>query len=148
MPVPDGPWADFAKAGFYPDLSSLHFIARAITPSRRPRRFDTRFLLARTPQSQEPLHDDSETIASLWVRPVDALDRFRAGELAMISPTIANLEFLVPHDTADDALRAAERVGTPPAIVPKLRLDREGRVVDLVLPGDPGYDTMDPLEVT
>ena len=126
---------------------SIRYVSHWITPIGERRRFDTRFLLARAPQSQEPLHDDSETIASLWVRPADALDRFRRGELAMISPTIANLEFLVPHATADDALRAAERVGTPPAIQPKLRLDRDGRVVDLVLPGDPGYDTMDALEI-
>ena len=35
-------WADFAKARVHPDLSHIHFIARAVTPARRPRRFDTR----------------------------------------------------------------------------------------------------------
>jgi 8-oxo-dGTP pyrophosphatase MutT (NUDIX family) len=33
----------FAPHGVYPDLAALHLIARAITPPRRPRRFDTRF---------------------------------------------------------------------------------------------------------
>jgi 8-oxo-dGTP pyrophosphatase MutT (NUDIX family) len=44
--VPGEVWADFAKARVHPDLAQIHFIARAITPPRRPRRFDTRFLTA------------------------------------------------------------------------------------------------------
>lgn len=38
-----GPWAAFAQAQILPDLASIHFVARAITPPRRPKRFDTRF---------------------------------------------------------------------------------------------------------
>jgi 8-oxo-dGTP pyrophosphatase MutT (NUDIX family) len=44
--APAGPWQAFAEAGVIPDLSRLHFIARAITPPRRPRRFDSRFFAA------------------------------------------------------------------------------------------------------
>ena len=40
---PPGAWSDFAAQGVFPDLEALHFVARAITPPRRPRRFDTRF---------------------------------------------------------------------------------------------------------
>src|SRR5580692_2159957 len=46
MAVPTGPWQAFAKAGIVPDLSQIHFIARAITPPKRPRRFDSRFFAA------------------------------------------------------------------------------------------------------
>ncbi len=44
--VPPGPWEAFAKAGIAPDLSGIQFIARAITPPRRPLRFDSRFFMA------------------------------------------------------------------------------------------------------
>lgn len=41
--APEGSWAEFAAHGVYPDLSAVTFVARAITPPRRPKRFDTRF---------------------------------------------------------------------------------------------------------
>jgi 8-oxo-dGTP pyrophosphatase MutT (NUDIX family) len=44
--VPVGPWSAFAQAGVLPDLGAIHFVARAITPPRRPRRFDARFFAA------------------------------------------------------------------------------------------------------
>ncbi len=44
--APKGPWQAFAETGIQPDLSSMHFIARAITPPRRKRRYDTRFFTA------------------------------------------------------------------------------------------------------
>ena len=46
MAAPAGVWQAFATAGVLPDLSAVHFIARAITPPRRPRRFDSRFFAA------------------------------------------------------------------------------------------------------
>ena len=44
--APAGAWSRFAATGVFPALDSLDFIARAITPPRRPRRFDTRFFVA------------------------------------------------------------------------------------------------------
>jgi len=41
--APNAEWAKFAASGVAPDLAAVHFIARAITPPGRPRRFDTRF---------------------------------------------------------------------------------------------------------
>ena len=41
--LPNEEWARYHETGVEPDLAGLHFIARAITPPGRPRRFDTRF---------------------------------------------------------------------------------------------------------
>ena len=43
---PPGAWRAFAEAGIVPDLGTIHFVARAITPPKRPLRFDSRFFAA------------------------------------------------------------------------------------------------------
>ena len=43
---PPAAWAPFLAHGVGPNLAALSFIARAITPPGRPRRFDARFFLA------------------------------------------------------------------------------------------------------
>ena len=37
------PWSEFFAQGYWPKPSALTFVARAITPPGRPRRYDTRF---------------------------------------------------------------------------------------------------------
>ncbi|WP_428029907.1 NUDIX hydrolase [Ancylobacter sp.] len=39
-------WKAFGEAGLFPNLEALTFIARAVTPPRLARRFDTRFFMA------------------------------------------------------------------------------------------------------
>ena len=119
---------------------SIHYVSHWVTPIGESRRFDTRFFVARAPQAQEPLHDDNETIASLWVEPSDALIRCEQGELAMIPPTIKNLEFLSEHPSTADVLVAASKISVPTTILPRLRTNSDGKVIGIVLPGQPGYD--------
>jgi 8-oxo-dGTP pyrophosphatase MutT (NUDIX family) len=69
--APAGPWAEFAATGYYPDLSTLHFIARAVTPSRRPKRFDTRFFAvdasAIAHRVDNVVHDGAELVELVWM---------------------------------------------------------------------------------
>ncbi len=118
---------------------SIHYVSHWITPVGEARRFDTRFFVARAPESQEPLHDSQETIASLWVQPQDALDKLARGELAMFPPTSENLKFLANFKTTDEVLAAAKKVSNPTAILPRLRTNSDGKVIGVLMPSDPGY---------
>ncbi|MGH9299912.1 MAG: NUDIX hydrolase, partial [Acidimicrobiales bacterium] len=48
------------REGLQLDLARLGYISHWITPAGSPRRYDTRFLVARMPPGQEALHDDVE----------------------------------------------------------------------------------------
>ena len=85
-------------------VDALHWVSRWVTPPRAPRRFDTRFFVARAPSNQAFLHDDRELIASEWVRPLHALDRFKGGDIELILPTERSLELLLDASTVDEAL--------------------------------------------
>jgi 8-oxo-dGTP pyrophosphatase MutT (NUDIX family) len=125
------------------DLSTIRYVAHWVTPvGEGARRFDTRFFLASAPEEQEGLHDDSETVHSMWVRPEAAIAQAEAGELLMMPPTIANLRFVGAYRTAEDALAAADAAGPPPRIQPKVRKDAEGRIVGVAMPGDGDYDDL------
>jgi 8-oxo-dGTP pyrophosphatase MutT (NUDIX family) len=69
--VPAGAWAAFAEAGIRPDLSTVHFIARAITPPRRVRRYDTRFFAADASAIAHRIDGkvgpDAELVELVWV---------------------------------------------------------------------------------
>ena len=64
-------WDEFAKANVHPDLGQIQFIARAITPRRRPRRFDTRFFTADATSIAHRIDGvvgpDSELVELTWV---------------------------------------------------------------------------------
>jgi len=70
-PVPEGPWQAFAAAKVLPDLAQLHFIVRAITPPRRPRRFDARFFAvdasAIAHRVEGIVGPDSELVELVWL---------------------------------------------------------------------------------
>ena len=126
------------------DLSLLHYVDHWVTPLGEPRRFDTRFFLAEVPPHQVLVHDDRETVDSLWVRPADAVTMFAERELQMMPPTIANLRRLAEHTSVADALDAAALIVDPPRIEPRLRLDANGKTIGLAMPWDADYAALDP----
>ena len=100
-----GPWRGFRAVGALPDLSALTYIARAITPPGRTRRFDARFFMA----SAEALLDvpaarpteELDTVA--WI----PMDEARALDLPAITRFVLT--------------EAAERLATPDRPLPYVR---------------------------
>jgi 8-oxo-dGTP pyrophosphatase MutT (NUDIX family) len=126
-----------------PAIDELVWVSHWITPRGEGRRFDTRFYVAPAPAEQSSVHDDHETIASLWVDPADALARQSAGELTMMPPTITNLRMLAGFASVDAAMDAARTMPPPTCVLPKLRRDDAGVLVGVSMPGDADYDSLD-----
>jgi 8-oxo-dGTP pyrophosphatase MutT (NUDIX family) len=107
------------------DADALGYIAHWITPLPEPRRYDTRFFLARLPEGAETARDAREMTDAVWLSARRALERFEAGRLPMVFPTVKTLQLLQSHKSVDEALHAF-RARTITPILPRLVLMPEG----------------------
>ena len=89
--------------------ADLFTLAHWVTDRDLPRRFDVPFLVARMPDGQTPVADETEQFEPSWVRPSDALARHAAGTFFMIFPTLRTLERLQRYASADSVLAAYAR---------------------------------------
>jgi 8-oxo-dGTP pyrophosphatase MutT (NUDIX family) len=88
-------------------VDRIHFFNRFVTPFGRPRRFDTRFFIAEAPEGQTGVHDDTETVDSLWISPQEALERNDAREFDLMRVTRMQLETLARYGNKAELLAAA-----------------------------------------
>jgi len=100
-----GPWRPFLEAGALPDLSALQYVARAITPPYRPKRFDARFFMA-----------EASSLLSLDRRP----DCGELDEIAWVDLDEA-LALDLPNITRFVVAEIAERLGGAPRPIPFMR---------------------------
>jgi 8-oxo-dGTP pyrophosphatase MutT (NUDIX family) len=108
--------------------------SRWITPAAEPRRFDARFFAAALPAGQQVRGHVAEADKIAWLRPGDALDAARKGEMSLLPPTATTLaEFAAATGVADIVGR--ERTVTP--IQPVL-VSEDGQAW-LDVPDDVGY---------
>ncbi|WP_108659144.1 NUDIX hydrolase [Acuticoccus kandeliae] len=81
-------WAPFADRNVSLDLGALRFVLRAITPPRRPRRFDTRFFVvdraAVADIDPDCVGEDAELEEIAWV----TIDEARGMDLPAITVTV------------------------------------------------------------
>jgi 8-oxo-dGTP pyrophosphatase MutT (NUDIX family) len=118
------------------DPEELVLFARWITPEVVATRFDAWFFLALAPPHSPPRADGTETTEAAWFAPRAALDAQAAGELALVFPTIKQLEALLPYSSAEEAIATSRGREVVP-ILPKVIGTGDGHRV--VLPGDPDY---------
>jgi 8-oxo-dGTP pyrophosphatase MutT (NUDIX family) len=125
------------EAGIEVAADTLVPLARWITPSAEPKRFDARFFVAALPAGAgEARHDGAETVDSLWATARELLERHARSELKLPPPTLCNLEDLAPHAHVADVLAWA-RARPSIAIQPKL-IPLDGALA-IVLPWDAEY---------
>lgn len=91
-------WRGFAEHGLAPDLSALRYVARATTPPRQSRRFDTRFFacfLDEIDADPRDVRDSAELHGLTWIR----FDELDSVPLPRITRTIlGDLEAELDHD--------------------------------------------------
>ena len=122
-PTPALPaWRDALNAGhatleqvletedLFVDAGALRVFSHWLTPVGAPRRYDTWFFVARSPEDQDGVHDDAELVASEWLRPMDALAAHARGDLELILPTMRCLEALARYPTVESLFSALDRV--------------------------------------
>src|SRR5688572_20603392 len=122
-------------------VDQLVYFSHCITPVSPRRRYDTRFFVAVAPPDQVPLHDNTETISHVWVRPTEALDRHRRDDFKMRFPTMPTLEEFAAYDTVDSLMNAMRAKRDIPTILPRI-----GKQGGRLLPGEPGYEATAPAE--
>jgi 8-oxo-dGTP pyrophosphatase MutT (NUDIX family) len=92
---PAGPWAEFLATGHLPDLSALTYFARAITPPRRPKRFDTRFFVTDRSEIAHKIDGvvtpDSELTELAWLTIAETADLPLPGITRVILADLAEM---------------------------------------------------------
>ena len=118
--------------------------AHWITPNMMPKRFDTRFYVAMAPEDHLAVHDGSESVDSVWIRPADAVREAEEGKRTIIFPTRVNIQKLGRHADVADAIETARgaRIVT---VLPQVTKNDAGAPV-LRIPAEADYDvTEEPL---
>lgn len=123
--------------------TTLHERLGALTPYARwqpplgpGRRFDTRFFLAETTDTREPVADGGEAVAACWARPRALLDAAARGDGRLLFPTLCLLSRLATYRTLADARADAERF---PARLIVTDREQRGDGSWLTIPDDLGY---------
>ena len=128
------------EAGALFDGSAVAYLSNWVPPDIVPKRFDTRFFVAEWPSDQQPVPDGVEVSECEWVVPREMLSRDHH-EYRLVLPTIKHLELLSTFASPAQAMAHAQSVDV---ITIKPRPVKVGDVLEMLLPGEDGYDEAGP----
>jgi hypothetical protein len=131
------------SGGWVLAFSRLARWAHWITPEQMAPRFDTRFYWAFMPEDQECRPDRQEIVKSLWVSPLEALERNLTGEVPLSPPTLVTLQQLLPYRTGQDLVEARQKRDWGRPLLPRLIPIPGGGII--LEPWDRDYQLKDPV---
>jgi glyoxylase-like metal-dependent hydrolase (beta-lactamase superfamily II)/8-oxo-dGTP pyrophosphatase MutT (NUDIX family) len=102
----------------------LHYFSHWLTPPGRPKRFDTRFLIAVAPPRQRASADETESAELMWLKPADAVAAERKLKLMLV--TEETLRTLATFRCADDAIAFAAKPREVPLTMPRIGHSAKG----------------------
>ena len=102
----------------------VQYFSHWLTPPGRPKRFDTRFLVAIAPPNQRASADETESAEAMWLKPADALASER--ELKLMLVTEQTLRELSTFERAADVLAFAARERHVPLTMPRIGSSTQG----------------------
>ncbi|HEX6370095.1 MAG TPA: NUDIX domain-containing protein [Longimicrobium sp.] len=111
----------------------LLYLAHWITPEPEPRRYDTRFFLARVAADAVCTPHEAEMTESVWLTARGAVHFFESGSLKMLPPTVHTLRRLAGFGSVDEIFAALADAPVP-AILPIMRVQDDG--VAIVVPDE------------
>ncbi len=117
------------NGGIQLHLHRMVYLAHWVTPEPEPRRYDTRFFLARAEPGAECVLEGDELSEARWVSPVEAVESYSGGKMMLLPPTVDTLRRLAAYDDLRTAL--AELGALPvPRVLPTMRRDPDGVVIE------------------
>jgi 8-oxo-dGTP pyrophosphatase MutT (NUDIX family) len=126
------------------DDGVLVYFARWITPAPLPLRFDARFFAAAVPDDLDPVIDGNELVDAAWVRPCEVLDRAADGSWAVAFPTLKTIEVFDAYTSTSRLMDHLGEISPVGGIQPRLSVIGDG--VEILIPGDPGFDAAGRVE--
>lgn len=108
----------------------LLYLAHWVTPEPEPRRYDTRFFLARAQADAVCVPHEEEMTDSVWITAADAVRHFEDGGLRLLPPTIHTLRRIAAFGSVD-AIFTALADEPVPMIMPVMRVVPNGVTIEL-----------------